>query len=370
MAIYFTTFISSYFFCMLGEHMYAYNKKRESTCFKLLAVLIPAIIAGIRDYTVGTDVATYGHWLFLGAVNTNSLKFFILSNKSIDILYSVFVYFISCLFKSEHWLYFFSGLLTYLFVMLGLCRYRKYINVPFAWLSYLFLFYGDSLNTMRQCIAVSLTFFGCQFFMKRKWKSGIAIILVACLFHNTAIIAFGIVVIYYIIEKIDSLICKIWILLITSVILISYSKLISLGVGIGLLNDKFLKYGITEQAVFSLNPIFIRIPYILLIWMFYQSFSKKNSKGKTFSGFIVLMMLMEMISAEMRVIHPTLYRISLYFGMYRCLGIGRVVRNLKGNNKKIVETILLVLLIITWIYQNVAQGNNEIYPFTSELIGV
>lgn len=56
--------------------------------------------------------------------------------------------------------------------------------------------------------------------------------------------------------------------------------------------------------------------------------------------------------------------------MYRCIGIGRLVKTLKLSNRMIVATILWILLIVTWIYQNVIQGNNQIYPFTSELIGL
>lgn len=82
------------------------------------------------------------------------------------------------------------------------------------------------------------------------------------------------------------------------------------------------------------------------------------------------MMLLEILTAEMRTINTTLYRLSLYFGMYRCIGIGRLVKTLKLSNRMIVATILWILLIVTWIYQNVIQGNNQIYPFTSELIGL
>lgn len=32
--------------------------------------------------------------------------------------------------------------------------------------------------------------------------------------------------------------------------------------------------------------------------------------------------------------------------------------------------VIWILLILIWIYQNVLQGNNQIYPFTSELIGL
>ena len=120
------------------------------------AVLFPAILAGIRDYTIGTDIATYGHWLFIGAKQASNPLKFAFSNTSIDFLYSILVYSTAHLFSSEHWLYFFTGLLIYGFTMAGIYRYRKIISISIAWVCFLFLFYGDTLNAMRQCIAMSI----------------------------------------------------------------------------------------------------------------------------------------------------------------------------------------------------------------------
>lgn len=140
MAIYFGTFIVSYFFCLCGEQLCKANKKRASAILLCLAVLVPALLAGIRDYTIGTDIATYGHWLFIGAKQApNPLKF-AFSNTSIDFLYSILVYSTAHLFSSEHWLYFFTGLLIYGFTMAGIYRYRKIISISIAWVCFLFCF--------------------------------------------------------------------------------------------------------------------------------------------------------------------------------------------------------------------------------------
>ena len=64
MAIYFGTFIVSYLFCWYGEQLSKESGRKGAVPVFCLAVLVPAILAGIRDYTIGTDIATYGHWLF------------------------------------------------------------------------------------------------------------------------------------------------------------------------------------------------------------------------------------------------------------------------------------------------------------------
>lgn len=88
MTIYFGTFILSYIFCKSGERLSNRGKKRAAWCMLCAAVLFPAILAGIRDYTIGTDIATYGHWLFIGAKQASNPLKFAFSNTSIDFLYA------------------------------------------------------------------------------------------------------------------------------------------------------------------------------------------------------------------------------------------------------------------------------------------
>ena len=82
-----------------------------------------------------------------------------------------------------------------------------------------------------------------------------------------------------------------------------------------------------------------------------------------------------MILSELRIFSVTLYRICLYFGVFRCLGIGRLVAALRESPKfrkweKPIIVLLLAMLAVIWVYQVVLQGNDEIYPYTSELLHI
>ena len=165
---------------------------------------------------------------------------------------------------------------------------------------------------------------------------------------------------------------RIKILTVAMIAMLSYAKILSIAVKFGLLNDKFMRYVGRATSGFSLNPLLIRLPYLFFIVLFYSAFVGKgeNKIKKKFADFLIMMILMEMLTAEMRMVNVTLYRISLYFGMYRCIAVGRLFKVLKSNNRIIVMIVFWLLLILVWIYQNALQGNNQIYPFTSELIGL
>lgn len=338
----------------------------------LIAVIIPTILAGVRDYTIGTDIATYGHWLFIAAKQSSNPIKFAFYNSDIEFLYSMLVFCTAHLFESEHWLYFFTGLLIYGFAMKGLLKYKNYISTSTAWLCYLFLFYSDTLNAMRQCIAVAILPLAFSYYQKKDKGKFFIFVSIAFLFHKTAIFILIFVGIYELLKRKNDLTMRVGLLLTVSGMLFAYAKILDAVVNIGILGTKYLKYADGLSFKFSLNPIIIRIPYVFFIALFYIKFvgSKKERTEKLSADFIVIMMLLEILTAEMRTINTTLYRLSLYFGMYRCIGIGRLVKTLKLSNRMIVATILWILLIVTWIYQNVIQGNNQIYPFTSELIGL
>lgn len=373
MAIYFVTFIFSYFFCLIGEKLTNKGNRKNAIFMFSLAAIIPSILAGIRDYTIGTDIATYGHWLFLGAKSSTNLIDFAISNPSIEFLYSVLVYVTAHLFQTEHWLYFFTGVIVYGFTIGAFYRYRNYISISIAWVSYLFLFYGDTLNAMRQSIAMAIFIYAFSYFQTRERIKFVILIALAFLFHTTSIIIVGFVGIYLLLERRNNLKTRATIIVGAIVLMLGYAKIIDVAVNIGLFDAKYLKYSNQIVTGFSLNPIVIRLPFLIFIMLFYSRFinNKSYKIKKSFGDFIILMIILEMLTAEMRMINISLYRISLYFGMYRCVGLGRLIKSLKlKNNRMVITGLICLLLIVMWIYQNVIQGNNQIYPFTSELIGI
>lgn len=375
--IYIITFIFSFMFCSVGSSYIRRGRDKQAKLFFCLAVLIVSILAGIRDFNIGTDIKTYGHWMFLGAINTDSLLNYIQKNTVIEVGYTIFVYIVTHLFENEHWLYFFTGLFTYGFTMAGLVKFKEYIILPWSWCAYLFLLYGDTLNAMRQCMAVAIAVYAFSFVLNENLKKYIAWTVVACMFHNTAILSFVIFLIYWILNKKDTLITKIVIVLGTVIMVLLYNQVLVLFISLGVLNERFERY-ISSNFIFnSINPILVRLPFFIVMLMFMKVMKKKQLRDPykeetifILVDFLILMSFIEMVVSEMRLINVTLYRIAFYFTVYRCILMGRVIKCIKKENKIIIKTVFMVLLIVNWIYQNIIQGNNEIYPFSSELISM
>ena len=68
------------------------------------------------------------------------------------------VYLAAHVFGDVHWLYFMVDLLACGLFMIGLVQYKEYVSVPYGWLAYLCLYYGDTYNAERHSVALGVAF--------------------------------------------------------------------------------------------------------------------------------------------------------------------------------------------------------------------
>jgi len=106
------------------------------------------------------------------------------------------VYLAAHVFGDVHWLYFMVDLLACGLFMIGLVQYKEYVSVPYGWLAYLCLYYGDTYNAERQSVALGVAFLAFSFVWKKKYHWAVLLLAVSCLFHNATFISFGALLIY------------------------------------------------------------------------------------------------------------------------------------------------------------------------------
>ena len=149
MLIYLGTFAVSVGIAAYGEHLR--TKKNNEKGFYLclaLAVLVMAVLAGLRDPSVGTDSVVYEEWV-ADAKLQDGLLACIRQRHKTEPLFMTLVYLAAHVFGDVHWLYFMVDLLACGLFMIGLVQYKEYVSVPYGWLAYLCLYYGDTYNAER-----------------------------------------------------------------------------------------------------------------------------------------------------------------------------------------------------------------------------
>lgn len=375
-----------------------------------LAVLGPVILAGARDFSIGLDISAYGNYVFETAYKYKSLAGFMRTHRNIESLYKVMAFAVSRFTDNPHWFYFLTALIICGCTMGGLFYYylRGWCPLTPAWACFLFILYGDTLNIMRQSIAVAIAFAAFPLFLEKKYLLYMAMQAAAILFHVTSIFTLCLPLIYLFMKVFHVKWIYIVVFFCGFAAIQLYSPLLTYLIRIHVLPAKFSRYLGTGVA-FALNPTILRLPFLIPILYFFERFcsfeisdhvlrpitklrlirnySVKEALTTRFNWglkwrgvggdgsrnsysvdpvlgiFVVFLLLLEICTVQLRSVLPALYRISYYFCYYRFIAYSRLTKILRRDNTVMVLLALFAYLCVLWYYQNVIQGNNCIYPY-------
>lgn len=153
----------------------------------LMGLLLPCLLAGFRDETVGVDVLSYAKWMCIDAQNMGFVDFMTAESGIAAPGWNVFTW------LSVRLL---GGLPGYLFAIEALCIAPVYfalrrVNRSGVWagvLIWLCLEYAFSLNGMRQCAAMGFVFLAVTFIPESRAWSFLILVCFGMMLHQTAVI--------------------------------------------------------------------------------------------------------------------------------------------------------------------------------------
>lgn len=384
--IYLTAFASSIGLFWMGQKLYAYGKSAyiQQKIVFLLAVLIPCLLAGFRANSVGIDVEVYVVPDMRMSASAHIQSFAdccSLLDRAPEYLYMLLVYLCSRITADEGLLLFMLQFLTITPILLAVVKMRKDISVPLAMATYLFCFYNNSLNMMRQSVACSFILLGAVYIFEHGQKinaKAVICFIVAFLFHNSAFI--GIIAVY-VLCAIPSLSLKKWayILIYSLIILIPIvlTPIFELFNSLGLISEKLISYAdiflyrTGRQDWFFDSPFTLRFfltTLCLVGRLTVPCFCLKNykyyndSKITTIrSAAICGTMIYLIIQYTMNTIYGN--RVSVFLDIFTILLVPYAAQ---GKNKKTKRGILWMMIITFWILWVMVlkwSGESDIYKF-------
>ena len=369
--IYICTFSISIFLVWISDS-FKYKNKKLSVFFSVLAVVIVAFLAGVRDYSIGTDTSGYANLIFNYAkASPNIVDFYSRASIWGEGGYLLLNYVVARFTSDPHIYYFILGFIMYGLTLWSLWRYSKLgFSVTLAWACYLFLFYGDTLNAMRQMLACSIAFFAFTYFLDKKYIKYVLLMLLAISCHRSALLSFAPAAVYFILQRRDKKSVKFFIVIGVCIFAFFYEYIAQALMNIGLLPvERYSKY-LASGIPFDLNALVLRLPFLVFIYLWYKIYKGKTKEEKVFFDAVLMLVIVDLVFSQMRSIVVWLYRLTLYFGMFRCIAYSRLVYSNNKNNRIALAIILLLYLLVLFVYQVIYQGNNEIYPYTSRILGV
>lgn len=215
--IYLITFLSSTGLFWAGQRLYAYNRSGVGIILRkfifFLAVLIPSLLAGFRANSVGIDIRAYiiPNMRTARSFQVRSLSdCFAALDMAPEYLYMFLVYICSRITADEGLLLFMVQFLTIAPIALAAIKLRRELSIPLTMATYLFCFYNNTLNMMRQSVTCAFILLGAVFLFKNDMKMNsktVTCFVIAVLFHKSALM--GIIPIY-VLCKVSTLRLKRW----------------------------------------------------------------------------------------------------------------------------------------------------------------
>ena len=370
MTVYLAGFALSLFLVYYSECKDFRGKNARIAIF--LAILIPCLIAGLRDKTVGTDVGVYVEPLFLAARSESSFFAFWESSFSVndwsisyvsdfEIGFTVLCYISAKLFGNLQVLLFAIQAFTVIPIYKGLRAFSKHQPVWIGMAVYYFLFFNQTLNMMRQWIAMAFLFYAFQFLVSKKYRRYFAFLLMAMLFHFTAIWGIFIFVSYRLTVGHRASSNRWGTILL---VLLGLFAILSLDVWVQLLKWLGLRYDHYISGSLQMMPrqIYYRIPIILLLLWRWKYLKEKDPSAR----FYIVMLVYDLLASQLTSIFVQSGRIGLYFSEYCMLAYPALcVSSVSKKNRQIMRIITLCYLLVYWLYVYEYGNSSSTVPYIS-----
>ena len=353
----------------------------------LLAILPPILIAGLRDSTVGSDMDLYIVPIFNGiASNGQNLAEFIDSYPDIEFGYLLLNYVVAQMTDLPFVLLTCIHILIIIPLYVTAIKWRDYLSPIFFMFIFYMIFFQESLSIVRQSIALSFSMLGLTMFLEpqilasRWWQaakprpqndteemidtnlskyvcSGLCLVI-AFLFHQTAIIALSFPIIYFVVDRFSlkqTYVLYIVIALLIVVFFLNFDSLLIWLIENEYIDFKFLKYTSADNTfipVLGTTNIVIKvltIAYLVYIMIIYEADSLLK--------FFLVVAVMDMLFSLCALIMQPLDRISLYFRLVSCISLPYLIYNYPiiftdedAPYTTPIEGFVCVLLFAYWFY--------------------
>ena len=160
-------------------------RKRESRGTVWLMALLPSLVAGLRNVSVGIDTATYDA-AFTLIERGQTEQVFGLERGFVGVCALLLR-----LWRSHGFLFFVFALASYGLLFFRLWQERGRLSFPWAALALYIGFYPFSLNGMRQFLAVALVVYATGYLREGKYLRFLLWVAAASLLHLSALVGLG-----------------------------------------------------------------------------------------------------------------------------------------------------------------------------------
>lgn len=364
--IYLAVFAFSVFMLYCSEKT---KKRLNRRLYILLALLVPSVLAGLRDYTIGADVLNYGNIWFERAHIATTLTDFLKSanRQSVGIGYALLNYLVGRFTENSHWFYFVLSLLEMSLLYLAVKRYKKNIGLVLSFIVFFFFYYNESYNMLRQMVALLIVLNSFQFIIERKLIKFLLVVICASLFHVTAIIS---IVLYPLSLLSESKLRKVYYWLIGAGlmgVIVGFSNIVSFFASKGIISgDRFSFYtegdGVTGGRI-------IRLVFFALMFVVFTIKKKKIEKRFKYTNTLYVYCIFSLGLTALVFLYTNSFiiRVAYYFDIFMILYVPLIAKSLNiqyGKKRALTQgSIITIYYFVYWLIVYVIRNGAGTVPY-------
>lgn len=361
--IYFLTFTFSILFAYSALKFK--NRMFLFIFYSILSIGFLTILGGLRNLEIGIDTSAYPIETYEMVTKSNSVIDFLRISSLIEPLYVLMSYFsVYCIYDDVHSILFVTQFLIVLNFYISFVRLRVYSPVWLSVFFFCFLFFNMCLNMQRQGIALSFVLLGYTYLINRKIIPFICLVVIAFLFHKSAIFALILIPGIYIENT------KINKYLIGGCIALFVGYSLFLGYVTSYLGlEKYENYAVggAYEGAFSKSEIILRTLFLGWIIFFTPKY-KKNSLYKN----VLCIFICEYIINLLQIKSAFIGRLGIYMYVLYLIYVPYFYVKKSANNRLQSSRLILMgaFIVFYWWFVYIYSNAGETYPYSSAILGL
>lgn len=337
---YIISFLISTFFYSLHN-----KQKKNKELYLFFAFMIPFFISSLR-YNVGTDYKNYEN-MYQGIASGK------IATRGFEVG-TLLIYKVANILGNSQYVFAISAFLTLFFIFHAI----EYVNKEYrtlVYFCYIFLYFPSSFNVIRQSLAMAIIFYGYKFLICKNIKKWCFTIMLATLFHSSAIICMPI----YFLVTMRRQVIKLLIILIFFIMALNYQfflDIISKKLPILAYYSSYAENNAqdSKNLLFFLHLIFLLLFFILRKPLLIRN--KTNDIYLYLYAIAVILLLTGFVNVFLK-------RIALYFQLFEILLLANIPSIFIRRDRLLVRGVIATYALLMFIVSAYVLRHADIIPY-------
>lgn len=328
------------------------------------SVFVLAGLAGLRDYTVGTDVLGYGVSVFQEAhIHHSYFDYSTQTMLRMESGYLMLNFLVSRITGDFHLMLFLLMFMQIFFIENGLLYFRKKIPVIYGFATFVFFYFSPSLNIMRQMLALAIIFYAFRFVIERKKLLFLLWVAIASLFHISAWCAAFIYPVYAFLAGRKSLNWTYMSVFFFIAGMLCLQQFIGIVLSLIGLPSKYSYYFSYATHGIFITKFLMSLPFFLLFICLRRKLFNKTEPLNYFLMFCACMLVVNTQAREWIGNHAE--RLLIYFSFFHILALPQALQTVDRKNYVNTALAFTGYMMVYWYYYFIYNGFEGTMPYTS-----